>query len=95
VRSLSLPFVVLSDPNLEAIDLYGVRVEKGGIREDQGGSRLNEMYVRYVKRLENYAAPSVFIIDGQHLLGYKFLSRDAPTDFPENEEVLARLREIS
>jgi peroxiredoxin len=53
------------------------------------------MYVRYVKRLETYAAPSAFIIDGQHLIRYKFLSRDAPTDFPENEEVLARLQEIS
>jgi peroxiredoxin len=34
VRNLSLPFVLLSDPNLEEIDLYGVRVERGEIRED-------------------------------------------------------------
>ncbi len=96
VRRLRLPYVVLSDPEFEAINLYGVRVVRSWIKDDQGGGakgKLNEMMLLYTKGVNSYAVPSLFAIDGQGFIRWRYLSWDAP-DYPENEEVLSKLREI-
>ncbi len=80
LKKLRLPYTLLSDPNFEAIDRYGVRV----------GNR--DMLAK-MKRIKSYATPSAFIIDEQGIIRYKHVGKDAG-DRPKNEELLEKLREI-
>ena len=95
---LNLPFTLLSDPGFEAIDRYGVRVVRSEIKDDERHSSnpgISATYIRYIRRVETYAGPSVFIIDNEGHISYKFFGRNEPTDFPANEVLLAKLKNES
>lgn len=80
LKKLNLPYTLLSDPNFEGIDRYGVRAE-------------NRDMLAKMKRVRSYATPSVFIIDEQGIVRYKYVGKDAG-DRPKNDTLLERLREI-
>jgi peroxiredoxin len=80
LKKLCLPFTLLSDPNFEAIDRYGVR-----------NSDISERMIKAgITRLPK---PSAFIIDKAGILRYKYIGKDAP-DRPKNEDLLKVLIEL-
>jgi peroxiredoxin len=80
LKKLSLPFTLLSDPNFEAIDRYGVR-----------NSDISERMIKAgITRLPK---PSAFIIDKAGILRYKYVGKNAP-DRPKNEDLLKILVEL-
>jgi peroxiredoxin len=80
LKKLSLPFTLLSDPNFEAIDRYGVR-----------NSDISERMIKAgITRLPK---PSAFIIDKAGILRYKYVGKKAP-DRPKNEDWLKILDEL-
>lgn len=81
VKKIGLPFVLLSDPDFEVIERYGVKTEKRDL-------------LAKMKRVQSYATPSVFIIDEKGIIRYKYVGRDAG-DRPKNDELLEKLREIN
>lgn len=96
-RKLNLPFPVLSDPGFEAIDLYGTRTERDEMKTDQGGGAkgaISQFYICNVKHIDRYASPSLFIIDGNGILRYRFVSKEAEFDYPKDDELLSRISSI-
>lgn len=80
LQRLKLPFVVLSDTALEAIDRYGVRdVSPSEATKARGISQLSK--------------PSAFIIDGAGIVRYRYVGKNA-ADRPKNEELLRALGEV-
>ena len=96
-RRLKLPFAVFSDPGFEAIDLYGTRTERDEIKTDQGGGAKGSIYQLYicnVKHIDRYASPSLFIIDENGIVRYRFVSKEAEFDYPKDEELLSRISSL-
>ncbi len=96
-RKLNLPFAILSDPGFEAIDLYGTRTERDEMRRDQGGGAIgaiSQFYIYNVKHIDSYASPSLFIIDENGRVRYRFVSKEAEIDYPKDDELLSRIRSL-
>jgi peroxiredoxin len=78
LKKIGPPFTLLSDPDFKAIDCYGVREQNRDM----------------LAKMKSYAKPSVFIIDAQGTIRYKYVGKNAG-DRPRNEELLQKLKEIS
>jgi peroxiredoxin len=94
---LNLPFAVLSDPGFEAIDLYGTRTEKDEMKTDQGGGAkgaISQFFICNVKHIDKYASPSLFIIDENGIVRYRFVSKEAEFDYPKDDELLSRINSL-
>ncbi len=96
-RRLNLPFAVLSDPGFEAIDLYGTRTERDEMKTDQGGGAkgaISQFYICNVKHIDRYASPSLFVIDENGIVRYRFVSKEAELDYPKDDELLSRISSL-
>lgn len=78
-EKLDAPFVFLSDPGHQIIDLYCV-FEKGG-------------WSGRIHRKNNYSKPAVFIIDKNGLIQFKYVGNSF-SDRPKNSELLKILEKI-
>lgn len=81
IEKKDLPFILLSDPKLEGIDIYDVRVKN------------RDMYAR-MKRQEIFAIPAIFIIDKKGIIRYSYIGKNY-RDRPKNDKLLAILKEIN
>ncbi len=82
---LNLPYTLLTDPEHKVIELYGVLAKK---RE------MKDMPALMHHRTVDYAIPSVFIIDREGTIRYRYIGKSF-TDRPSTEEILHELSKLT
>ena len=73
VKALGLEFPILSNPDADVIEAYGV----------------------FDLHHNGYAAPATFVVDKQGNIRWEYIGYDSYYDRPDNEEVIAQLRNLS
>ena len=81
LQKLHLPFVLLSDTSLAAMDMYGVR----------NPDIPDGLKARGITQLPK---PSAFVMDGTGIVRYKYVGKNAP-DRPKNDDLLRALLEAN
>lgn len=82
---LKLPYTLLADPDHKAIELYGILA---------GKRELKDIPALTHRRKRDYAIPSIFIIDREGKIRYRYVGKSF-RDRPRNEEILRELGRLS
>lgn len=76
-------FPLLLDTNSEVIESYGILVKKRELKDIPA----------LMHRKKNYAMPSVFLLDKEGILRYKYIGKTF-TDRPSNEDLLKGIKKL-